>query len=172
VRISRAGRHHGEKSSSREENAPTIVQFVAASSNKYCYLRMSVLQPSIRWTPRSCRNRAASVLGAANAKKTDLATLQVTQANIDELAAALQAFNAAKASPRTHAAERMAQTQSLASLIREMSGTLWNEIDPLVNLFRRTNPDLVAGYRAARVIVDRPATHATAPPSTPTPPTP
>ena len=115
-------------------------------------------------------NRAAGVLAAANTKKTDLATLQVTQANIDELNDALQAFNAAKASPRTATAERMAQTQSLASQIRETSGILKNQIDPLVNLFRRSNPDFVAGYRAARVVVDRAATHAAAAPATPIPP--
>lgn len=114
-------------------------------------------------------NRAGSVLAAANTKKTELATLQVTQANIDELDDALQAFNAAKASPRTATAERMAQTQSLASLIRDTSGILKNQIDSLVSLFRRTNPDFVAGYRASRVVVDRAATRAaTAAPSTPT----
>lgn len=118
-------------------------------------------------------NRAGSVLAAANTKKTELATLQVTQANIDELDDALQAFNAAKASPRTATAERMAQTQSLASLIRDTSGILKNQIDSLVSLFRRTNPDFVAGYRASRVVVDRAATRAaTAAPSTPTTPTP
>jgi len=118
-------------------------------------------------------NRAASVLAAANAKRTDLATLQVTQANIDELSTALDTFNATKTSPRTHTAERTAQTQSLASLIRDTNGILKNQTDPLVNLFRRTNSDFVAGYRSARVIVDRAATRAsTPPPTTPTPPTP
>jgi len=117
-------------------------------------------------------NRGASVLAAANTKKTELATLQVTQANIDELDDALQAFNSAKASPRTSTAERAAHTQSLASLIRETSGILKNQIDPLVNLFRRTNADFVAGYRSARVVVDRAATRAAAAPSTPIPPTP
>src|SRR2546423_3241279 len=47
-------------------------------------------------------NRATSVLAAANTKKTDLATLQVTQANIDELDNALQTFSAAKTTPRTN----------------------------------------------------------------------
>jgi hypothetical protein len=116
-------------------------------------------------------NRGASVLAAANTKKTELATLQVTQANIDELSEALEAFNAAKAAPRMATAERSAQTGSLAALIRDANGILKNEIDSLVNLFRRTSPDFVAGYRAARVIVDRAATHAAAgPTSASTPP--
>jgi hypothetical protein len=66
----------------------------------------------------------------------------------------------------------MAHTQSLASLIRDTSGVLKNRIDPLVNLFRRTHSDFVAGYRAARVVIDRAATRTAAAPSTPTPPTP
>lgn len=114
-------------------------------------------------------NRAARVLAAANDKKTDLARFQVTQANIDELDTALQTFNSVKTSPRARTAERKAQTQSLARQNRDLKKHLRNQIDPMVNLFRRTNPDFVAGYRAARVIIDRPATR-TAAPTTPTPP--
>lgn len=124
-------------------------------------------------------NRAAAIAAAAQPKQTALATLHVTQANLDEVGTALQNFNAAKTGPRTRAAERRAQTQSLAGQVRAVSGILRHQIDPMVNLFRRTNSDFVAGYRAARVIIDRAATHATAspttpptPPSTPTPPSP
>ena len=116
-------------------------------------------------------NRAARVLAAANTKKTDLARFQVTQANIDELDTALQTFNSVKKSPRTRTAERKAQTQSVGRQIRDLKKHLRNQIDPMVNLFQRTNPDFVAGYRAARVIVDRPATR-TAAASTTTPTTP
>jgi len=47
----------------------------------------------------------------------------------------------------------------LPSLIRETSVLLRNQIDRLVNLFRRSNSEFVAGYRSARVIIDRKATH-------------
>jgi hypothetical protein len=100
-------------------------------------------------------NRATNVLARANDKKTELATLQVTQANLDELAQALQTFHAGKTKPRTAVAERVAQTESLPSLVREGSSILRNQIDRLVNLFRRSNQEFVAGYRSARVIVDR-----------------
>ncbi len=117
-------------------------------------------------------NRAAGVVTAANSRKTELATLQVTQANLDELSQALENFNAAKSGPRNATAARVAQTESLPNLIREASTTLQNQIDRLVNLFSRTNADFVSGYRAARVIVDRAATHAAAKaaPATPTNP--
>jgi hypothetical protein len=115
-------------------------------------------------------NRAASVLAAANTWKTDLAPLQVTQDNLNELEQALQDFNASKEGPRQATTERMVQTESLPELIREASEILRERIDRMVNLFRRSDPDFVAGYRGARVIVDRAASHApkpTAPPPNP-----
>jgi hypothetical protein len=104
-------------------------------------------------------NRATSVLAEANARKTELVPLQVTQANLDELGQALEDYNAAKAGPRTVTAARAAHTESLPALIREASGILRNQIDRMVSLFNRSNPNFVSGYKTARVIVDRPATH-------------
>ncbi|MBC8031135.1 MAG: hypothetical protein H7Z16_13555 [Pyrinomonadaceae bacterium] len=105
-------------------------------------------------------NRATNVLAKANAKKTELAALQVTQANIDELDQALQDFQAVKAKPRTAVVERAVQTGSLSTLVREANNILRDQIDRLVNLFRRTDPEFVSGYRSARVVVDRVASHA------------
>ncbi len=112
-------------------------------------------------------NRATSVLAAATTRKTELATLQVTQANLDELAQALQNFNAAKTGPRTAIAERSVQTESLPRRVRAANEILRNKIDRMVSLFKRTNPDFVAGYQSARVIVDRAATHKTKAATTP-----
>ncbi len=116
-------------------------------------------------------NRATTILARANTMKSALAPMQVTQANLDELDQALQAFQATKAKPRTAVAERMAQTESLPSLVRDGSNILRNQIDPLVNLFRRSNPDFVSGYRSARVIIDRAGSHAS-PKTLTSPPTP
>ena len=114
-------------------------------------------------------NRATSVLAAANTRKTELATLQVTQANLDELGQALQDFNEAKTGPRTAVAARSVQTESLPRLIREASGILRDQIDRMVSLFKRTNPEFVSGYQSARVIIDRAATHAAAKSGAPAP---
>ena len=103
--------------------------------------------------------RANVVLERANARKTELATLQVTPANLDELTQALNSFSGLKTQPRAASAERVAQTQSLESLIRDANGILRNQIDRLVNLFSRSDSEFVAGYRSARVVVDRAATH-------------
>ena len=103
--------------------------------------------------------RARVVLDRANARKTELATLQVTQENLQEFTLSLQQFSNQKTQPRMASAERAALTQSLESVIRETNSILRDQIDRQVNLFSRTNPEFVAGYRAARVVVDRVATH-------------
>lgn len=121
-------------------------------------LRPSTLQ---RFDEEELSNRAASVLAEANARKTNLAALQITQGNLEELDQKLQDFNDSKANPRAATIARKTQTESLPGLIRDASGMLRNEIDRLVNLFRRTNPDFVSGYRVARVIVDRGGRHTT-----------
>lgn len=116
-----------------------------------------------RFGEEELSNRATQVLAEAKARKTELGTLNVTPANIDELDSALQEFNTVKARPRTATANRSAQTQSLPTLIREASGILRNRVDRMVSLLRRASPDFVAGYQSARVIVDRAATHKTKP---------
>ena len=115
-------------------------------------------------------NRAALVLAQANEKKTELATLQVTQAKIDELDQALQSYNTAKAGPRQATVTRVAQTESLSTLIREANDILRNRIDKMVNLFGRSHPQFVSSHQAARVIVDRAASHASAKAATSTTP--
>lgn len=116
-------------------------------------------------------NRATTVLAQANTHKTELAAMHVTPANLDEFAQSLADFGNAKEQPRAATVERMAQRQSLTNLIRRANSILRDQIDRLVNLFSRSNPDFVAGYRAARVVVDRAATHSSTP-AQPSPPAP
>lgn len=117
-------------------------------------------------------NRATNVLAKTNARKAELAAFQVTQENIDELSEALEAFQAAKEKPRTAVVERTVQTGSLSSLIREAGNILRDRVDKMVNLFRRTDPEFVAGYRSARVIVDRRGSRPAPVEANPTSPTP
>ena len=122
-----------------------------------------------RMAAEELSNRAASVLAQAHAHKTDLQPLQVTQANIDELGVALTDFNEAKPGPRAATAERAVLTEALPVKIKGATDILRNRVDPMVNLFSRTDPDFVAGYENARAIVDRAATHkakAAPPPAT------
>jgi hypothetical protein len=140
---------------------------LAHQSNDHDLQALTDISPTLldKFPADELINRAALVLERANARKTELATLQVTQANLDELAQALNNFSNLKNQPRTASVERSVRTQSLESLIREAKGILRDELDRLVNLFSRSNPEFVAGYRNARVIVDRAATHKTTKPA-------
>jgi len=114
-----------------------------------------------RMTGPELSNRAASVLAQANAHKTELQPFQVTQANIDEMGQALTKFNEVKTGPRTATTERAVLTEALTRRTKVATDILRNRVDPMVNLFSRTDPDFVAGYENARAIVDRPATRKT-----------
>jgi hypothetical protein len=142
------------------------------SGQDHDLLALTAVRPSTlqRLDDEELSNRATSILAEATARKTELAALRVIQANLDELEQALARFNASKVNPRTATAARVVQTESLPILIRDLSGMLRNEIDKMVNLFRRTNPEFVAEYRVARVIVDRAASHKTKPAGTSPPP--
>jgi hypothetical protein len=117
-----------------------------------------------RMTDEELGNRATSIVGHTTGRATQLATLQVNQANLDELNQALTNFKTSKSAPRAAVANRMAQTESLPELINNANDILRNQLDRMVNLFRRSHPDFVAAYRGARVIVDRAATHEVAKP--------
>jgi hypothetical protein len=147
---------------------------LAHTANDHELLALVAVRRSVldKFDDEELSNRAATVLTEANARKTALAGLNVTPANLDELTQALERFNTSKTNPRATTAARKVQTASLASLIREALAILRNQIDRMMNLFSRTNPDFVAEYRAARVVVDHGVRHKTketsvAPPTTP-----
>ena len=108
-------------------------------------------------------NLANTIKAQTVPRAAELATLQVSAGNLAELATAIDDFNEVKSAPRAATANRVAHTEALSQLIREASDVLRNELDPMVNLFGRTNPEFVAAYRAARVIVDRTGKRSTKP---------
>ena len=99
-----------------------------------------------------------------------LADYGVLPADVTALDTARTAFHDMITVPREAAAQRKAQSQSLPQLIAKVRSIFRNELDKLMTPFKKSNPDFYAGYLAARVIVDRAATHATTPPPAPTPP--
>lgn len=84
-----------------------------------------------------------------------LADYLVTQDDITELVQLLGEFSALKTAPRVAVVERSSSTASLPERLSEASRILRCRIDKMVSKFRNTNPEFVAKYRAARVIVDR-----------------
>src|SRR5262244_2653102 len=66
-------------------------------------------------------NRATAIKVATALRTTDLATLQVTPADLEELDQALANFNISKSAPRVATASRVAQTASLPELLNEVN---------------------------------------------------
>ena len=136
---------------------------LAHTTNDHALAALTDVRPTVldRMGEAELSNRAASIVAVANARKADLVALHVTEENIEELNQALADFNASKEGPRRAKADRMTQTETIPALIRELNTIFREELDRMVNLFRRSNPEFVGRYRAARVIVDRAATRQT-----------
>jgi hypothetical protein len=120
---------------------------------------------------------AQRVRDIANANLTDLAPYGVTAGTVTALSDAITTFSGLKTAPRSKAADRKAQTETLPQLIADVRSIFRNQLDKLMTPFKRTEPEFYAGYFAARVIVDRAPTRATAtappaPSGQPTPPAP
>jgi hypothetical protein len=111
---------------------------------------------------------AARVAARAATNQTVLTgTYGVTLAQATAITTARTAFAPWINKPREASAERTGVTASIPALDRQGKTILRSQLDPLMNRFRLTNPTLYAGYRAARVIVDRQGAG-----GTPTPPPP
>jgi hypothetical protein len=117
---------------------------------------------------------AERVANLANANIAALATYGVTAADVTALNALCTAFAGMKTAPREKAADRKAQTASLPQLIANVRSIFRNEIDKMMTPFKKSNSDFYNGYFAARVIVNRAATHSPpktrAPSASPVPP--
>lgn len=80
-------------------------------------------------------------------------TINTTQADIDDLKAKLETYNAIVQKPREAITETSEATEQLTGLFKEL--TRQNEIlDRLVETFRTQQPEFVSRYKMARVIVD------------------
>ena len=104
-------------------------------------------------------NTNASKLQPYGVSTDQIATLKTTTAAFDDL----------KNASRSAFAGRTSATGSVGDLIRKTRSLFRNQIDKMVTPFRKADPEFYRGYFAARVIVDRTATHAST--KAPPPPT-
>ena len=77
-----------------------------------------------------------------------------------------------KDAPRAAAVNRKVATMSIPEGIRFVRGIYRNEIDKMIEAFKKAAPDFYAAYFTARIIIDRTGTDASPKPQTPKPPTP
>jgi len=158
------------------EAAVEIATVVAAYADKH---RLTELAPRVRVRPGDfARARTVSrpvlartVLDAAREVLPDLGPYGVTAERLDELERRIAAAVDGIHQPRTGMVERKAATARLLALLDEIDELLGSQVDRLLYAVRRKHPQAYAGYRAARAIVDRPATRKPSEPVLPPAPT-
>jgi hypothetical protein len=115
---------------------------------------------------------AKSVQTAANANAALLASdYLISAADLTAFGAAITTLDGMKDAPRQAVVNKKVATFSLPQAIAYVRGIFRNEIDKMIERFKKTSPDFYAAHFAARVIIDRTGTHA-GKPSTPPPPQP
>ena len=112
-----------------------------------------------------------SISGLGTANLAALADYGIATDDVAALDAAKTKFHGIKTAPRTAIAGRKGETDTIPTLISETTSILRNRLDKQMTKFKKSHPVFFAGYRSARVIVDRGGSLPT-PPPTPPPTTP
>jgi hypothetical protein len=104
---------------------------------------------------------AKGVSAGAAANATVLASdYKISAEELAALGAAITKFDGMKTAPREATVNRKVATLSLPEAVKFVRGIYRNELDKMMTRFKKTQPDFYKAYFAARVIVDRAATHA------------
>lgn len=98
------------------------------------------------------------VVDAATDHLAALADYGITGDVLDALKAALTLYANKKESTREAVVDRKVETLSLPEGIASVRSIFRNELDKLMNAFRKPDPDFYKAYFAARIIVNRAAT--------------
>lgn len=152
------------------ELADQLAAFAARSGNHDLAAQVEMTKSSLDRQPENDLVQTAErIAGLATTNMAALADFEVTPAEVTALNNARSAFRDEQNAPRNMTAERSAQTQSLPQLIATARSIFRNELDKMMTRFKQSNADFYNGYFAARVIVDRAATHKTKPAPTPGP---
>lgn len=90
----------------------------------------------------------------AEANKAELKDYGVTAAKLTALQAKITAYAAAVPKPRSAIAGRKTTKEQIKQLFKTADAILAEQMDRLIDDFATDNPEFVAGYRNARMIVD------------------
>ncbi len=105
-------------------------------------------------------NRAKSILALGTEHAALLAEkYNVKATDLTALSGAITAFEAVQGKPRNGKAAQSSATAELERLFAELDKTLNEQLDPLIERFRKTNTAFYNEYRTARSIVDSVASH-------------
>ena len=90
----------------------------------------------------------------ATAHFTALQEQGVTQQELTELKAALDAFQAEQAAPRAATADAKAQNKALATTLRTAMALLRNRLDKFLVRYQRPQPQFYTAYQSARKVIN------------------
>ncbi|MGD8778963.1 MAG: hypothetical protein PVH88_08375 [Ignavibacteria bacterium] len=99
-------------------------------------------------------NKTNQVINSAQSYATELANYGVSETTITDAQTAHDECAAAFNAQAEKMAERSSEREKLTSLFKDADSVLYEELDPMMELFIDTNPDFYNEYQAARVIKD------------------
>ncbi len=105
-------------------------------------------------------NRAKLTYDLAKANEQELAAFAITPTMLEDLKSRIAAFEEALKDVSTGVAERVGARSMLSELFVQVDEVFKEEIDPMMQVFRVTNPEFYNEYRSARVIKDLGVRHA------------
>lgn len=108
----------------------------------------------VRGRASSVLARTRDILAAATEQLTNLADYGVTQEQLTDFEAKINAFDAAHTKPRQQVTKASVATRSLEVRFRATDTILKQRLDKLVVGFKASAPAFYKNYQAARTIVD------------------
>lgn len=93
-----------------------------------------------------------TILSRASANAVALVPYGVTAAIITELQAAITAYSAMVAKPKTVKSQTKTATENLTKLFKEADELLTKRLDLDIELFKTSKPDFYSQYKTARII--------------------
>jgi hypothetical protein len=156
----------GEKAQVRDDleekllvTAGAISAFAAKNANPDLGAQVEMTRSSLDRLPASDLVQTGQrVVDAATDHLAELADYGVTAETRDTLKTALDLFANKKESTREAVVGRKVETLSLPEAIASVRSIFRNELDKLMNAFKKPEPDFYKAYSAARIIVNRAAT--------------
>jgi hypothetical protein len=107
-------------------------------------------------------NIAKLTYDLAKSNEEGLAAFAITPTMLEDLKSRIAAYDAALKDVASGVAERMGARTAVSELFIQVDEVLKEEIDPMMQLFRVTDPEFYNQYRAVRVIKDIGVRHAKA----------
>lgn len=99
-------------------------------------------------------NKCTQIINTAQNYLTELANYGVSEATITDAQTAYDNFASAFNAQAEKMAERSSEREKLTTLFNDADNVLYEELDPMMELFIDSNPDFYNAYQSARVIKD------------------